>query len=154
MQHEILFLGKVKTAFIRAGVEEYQKRLRHYAPLTIRTIKDPGAGRTGSVAKQLQGAALLSVAGAGAAKVVLDSAGRQFSSEDFAGQIGIWENSGVRSVSWLIGGPEGHDQEVIRQADLLLSFSKMTFTHDLVRLLLLEQLYRAYTIKAGEKYHK
>jgi 23S rRNA (pseudouridine1915-N3)-methyltransferase len=57
-------------------------------------------------------------------------------------------------VSYLIGGPCGHSPEVLRRADLLLSLSKMTFTHDMVRLLLLEQIYRAYTIKAGEKYHK
>lgn len=154
MQHVILFLGKVKTSFIQTGVAEYQKRLLHYTSLLIRTQKDPGAGKTGPVVKQLQGAALLASAPAGAVKVVLDSSGKQFTSERFAAQLTRWENSGVRTVAWLIGGPEGHDAEVVRRADLLLSFSEMTFTHDLVRLLLLEQLYRAYTIKAGERYHK
>ena len=90
----------------------------------------------------------------GAKTVVLDARGTQFSSPDFAEHLGRWEMQGVKQICYLIGGPEGHSQEVRRTADLLLSFSKMTFTHDMVRLLLVEQLYRAYTIKAGEKYHK
>jgi 23S rRNA (pseudouridine1915-N3)-methyltransferase len=65
-----------------------------------------------------------------------------------------WEQQGVKQVSFLIGGASGLSPEVIREADLLLSLSKMTFTHDMTRLFLLEQLYRAFTIKAGEKYHK
>ena len=88
------------------------------------------------------------------AAVVLDARGTQLSSPDFAEHIGRWEMQGVKQMCYLIGGPEGHSQEVRHAADLLLSFSKMTFTHDMVRLLLVEQLYRAYTIKAGEKYHK
>jgi 23S rRNA (pseudouridine1915-N3)-methyltransferase len=64
------------------------------------------------------------------------------------------EQQGVKQVSLLIGGPLGHSPELVAQADLLLSLSQMTFTHDMTRLFLLEQLYRAYTIKAGEKYHK
>lgn len=154
MRHEIIFLGKVKNSFLQDGVKEYSKRLGHYAPLDIRIIKDTGAGKTGAVAQGLQARALLGSVSAGAFLVALDSSGKQFSSEEFAGCITNWENRGVRTVSWLIGGPEGHDSEVLQQADFVLSFSAMTFTHDFIRLLLLEQLYRAYTIKAGEKYHK
>ncbi len=154
MRHQIIFLGKIKNSFLQDGVKEYSKRLGHYAPLDIHTIKDPGTGKTGSVAQKLQGKALLGSVSAGAFIVALDSSGRQLSSREFAGCITGWENRGIRTVSWLIGGPEGHDSEVLQQADFQLSFSAMTFTHDFIRLLLLEQLYRAYTIKAGEKYHK
>ncbi len=154
MRHEILFLGKVKSSFLQDGVEEFRQRLKHYTPLDIRIVKDPGAGRTGAAAKKSQAEVLLGGVPAGAFTVALDSAGRQISSEEFADYLTRWENGGVRTVSWLIGGPEGHDNKVLQQADLLLSLSRMTFTHDFARLLLLEQLYRAYTIKAGEKYHK
>ncbi len=154
MRHEILFLGKIKNSFLQDGVAEFGKRLGHYTSFDIRIMKDPGAGKTGAAAKKSQGRALLAGVAAGAFKVVLDSSGQQFSSEEFAEYLTRWEERGIRTVSWLIGGAEGHDTEVLRQADLLLSFSRMTFTHDFARLLLLEQLYRAYTIKAGESYHK
>ncbi len=154
MHHDIFFLGKIKDPFLRVGVEEYQKRLRHYTSLALRILKDPGVKKSGIVARKLQGEVLLASVPDSAFKVVLDSSGKQFTSEGFAQLLGRWENQGVRKISWMIGGPEGHDREVVLQADLLLSFSEMTFTHDLIRLLLLEQLYRAYTIKAGEKYHK
>ncbi len=69
-------------------------------------------------------------------------------------KIDQWEMQGIKQVCYLIGGPDGHAAEVMEAADLLISLSKMTFTHDMARLLLVEQLYRAYTIKAGEQYHK
>jgi 23S rRNA (pseudouridine1915-N3)-methyltransferase len=75
-------------------------------------------------------------------------------SEELAGQIKRWEMQGQKCVSFLIGGPLGFAPSVLAKADLLLSLSPMTFTHEMTRLLLLEQLYRAYTINAGEKYHK
>jgi 23S rRNA (pseudouridine1915-N3)-methyltransferase len=84
----------------------------------------------------------------------LDPRGKQFSSEAFAGQLDEWEMQGVKQVCYLIGGPDGHATKVLQTANLLLSLSQMTFTHDMTRMLLVEQLYRAYTIKAGEKYHK
>ena len=71
-----------------------------------------------------------------------------------AKQIGRWEMQGLKEISFVIGGPLGLSKTILKKADLLLSLSPMTFTHDMTRLLLLEQLYRAYTIKAGEKYHK
>ena len=76
------------------------------------------------------------------------------SSEDFAAQITSWEMRSQKGVCYLIGGPLGLSDTVRKSCDMLLSLSKMTFTHDMTRLLLVEQLYRAYTIKAGEKYHK
>ncbi len=157
MKHTIIFLGKTKEAFIRTGIEEYSRRLCHYTKFQCRTIKDPASGKNDAQqeeAKRAQGEALLKAVPAGALLVVLDMRGEQFSSEGLSQRISSWENSGVREAVYLIGGAAGHSREVIERADLLLSFSAMTFTHDLVRLLLIEQLYRAYTIKAGEKYHK
>ena len=90
----------------------------------------------------------------GSVIVALDSRGQQFSSEQFSKKIVSLEDSGVRHVSYLIGGPDGISDDILKAAQLVLSFSKMTFTHDMVRMLLIEQIYRAYTIKHGEKYHK
>jgi 23S rRNA (pseudouridine1915-N3)-methyltransferase len=154
MKHELLFLGKTKDKFIDDGVQNYLKRLHHYTSLHVTTLKEKGRGRGKTVSPEEEGQLLLLAVPHGAKTVVLDSRGRQFSSLEFAEQIGRWEMQGIKQMCYLIGGPEGHSQEVRRSADLLLSFSKMTFTHDMVRLLLVEQLYRAYTIKAGEKYHK
>lgn len=101
-----------------------------------------------------QGKLLLKSVPPGAVKVVLDNTGKQMSSVEFSRLISDWELKGRKHITYLIGGPEGHSREVLGSADFCLSLSKMTFTHDMVRLLLLEQIYRAYTIKAGEQYHK
>lgn len=152
MKHEVLFLGKTGAGYLEEGIQEYLKRLKHYTSCSVKTLKC--RAKKGRSQQQEEAQALLSAVPAGAIKVVLDSRGKSMSSEDLAEQVSRWEMSGVRQVSYLIGGPEGHLEEVVRTSDVLLSFSKMTFTHDMIRLLLLEQLYRAYTIKAGEKYHK
>lgn len=154
MKHELLFLGKVKNDFIAAGVEEYAARLNHYTTAKITILKEKGRGKTSSSDAVTEGAAMLAAVPPGALIVALDSRGRQFSSENFAKIIAGWELQGVKHVCYLIGGPDGHSARVIESADLLLSLSQMTFTHDMARMLLIEQLYRAYTINAGEKYHK
>lgn len=151
MKHEVLFLGKTKDSFIQDGIQEYASRLQHYTSFSIKTIKEKGKN-TSSI--NSQGVLLLKAVPIGSFSVVLDANGTQYSSETFAKKIQEWEMRGIKQISYLIGGPEGHSPEVIQQADALLSLSKMTFTHDMVRMLLVEQLYRAYTIKAGEGYHK
>ena len=104
--------------------------------------------------KEEEGDLLLRSIPRGALIVALDSRGIQLTSESFSKKIENWEIRGTKQVSYLIGGPDGLSQKVTDSADLLLSLSRMTFTHEMVRLFLIEQLYRAYTIKAGEKYHK
>lgn len=153
MKHEVFFLGKTKDSFIHEGIQEYASRLRHYTSFSIKTIKEKGKGRSSNSIEN-QGALLLKAVPAGSFSIALDSKGIQYSSEAFAKKIQDWEMLGIKQINYLIGGPDGHSPEVIRKADALLSLSKMTFTHDMVRMLLVEQLYRAYTIKAGEGYHK
>lgn len=154
MKHQLLFLGKIKDRFIEDGVAEYVSRLQHYTTFSISIVKEKVKGRGKISSVEGQGKLLLQAVPSGATLVVLDSNGKQFSSEAFSRKIDQWEMQGIKHVCYLIGGPEGHAPEVIEAADLLVSLSKMTFTHDMARLLLVEQLYRAYTIKAGEKYHK
>ncbi|MGW8194067.1 MAG: 23S rRNA (pseudouridine(1915)-N(3))-methyltransferase RlmH [Desulforhopalus sp.] len=154
MKHELIFLGKIKDQFISEGVSQYISRLNHYTAINITTLKAKGRGRNRTQTMEAEGRLLLGAVPAAAKTVVLDSRGRQFTSEKFAEKICRWESQGVKQLCYLIGGPDGHSDQVRECADLILSLSKMTFTHDMARLLLVEQLYRVYTIKAGEKYHK
>lgn len=154
MKHELLVIGKVKDRFIAEGLEEYCKRLSHYSSFNIKTLNPKGKGKGKFAGKEHEGTILLNAVPPQSLKIVLDAAGRQMTSEELAEQIQSWEVRGVKKVCYLIGGPEGHSREVLDTADVCLSLSKMTFTHDMVRLFLVEQLYRAYTILAGEKYHK
>ncbi len=154
MKHQLLFLGKIKERFIEDGVAEYAARLQHYTSFSITVLKEKGRGRSTSASTEEQGRILLQAVPSGAEIVVLDSRGKQFSSEGFSQKINQWEMQGKKQICYLIGGPDGHDPAVIAAADLLISLSKMTFTHDMARMLLVEQLYRAHTIKAGEQYHK
>lgn len=154
MKHELLFLGKIKDRFLAEGVEEYASRLCHYTSFSITLLKEKGKRQGQLSTVDAEGLLLLQAIPSGALVVALDPKGKQFSSEALARQIDDWEMQGVKQVCYLIGGPDGHGPSVLQAADLLLSLSLMTFTHDMTRMLLVEQLYRAYTIKAGEKYHK
>ncbi len=155
MKFETIFLGKTKDNFLSAGIEEYTKRLKRYTTHSIKLVKEKRVSNaSGETLKELEGKQLLEAVSNGAFIVALDFDGKQFSSEGFADQINKWERMNVKTVCFLIGGPDGLSDEVKKKADMLFSLSKMTFTHDMVRMFLMEQLYRAYTIKAGEKYHK
>ena len=155
MKIELPFLGKTKDSFIEQGIKEYSGRLKHYTGLNVSVLKVKRKNSwTEEQGRQEEGRVLLGALPPATLKIVLDSRGKQLSSEGLADLISRWEQQGRKQAAFLIGGPTGHSEEVLAAADLLLSFSRMTFTHDMVRLFLLEQIYRAYTIKAGEKYHK
>ena len=155
MKHELLFLGREKESFLTNGINEYVSRLRRYTEVNIVLVKEkrrPNQDETALVA--WQGEQLLFAVRPGCLLVALDSGGEALSSPELASLISRWEERGVKSVQYLLGGPLGLAAAVLTRADFCLSLSKMTFTHDMARLILLEQLYRAHTIKAGEKYHK
>jgi len=155
MKINLPLLGKTKDSFIETGMKEYSGRLKHYTPIILNILKvKKKKGWTEAQERQEEGRILLANTMPGDVKVVLDSTGKQMSSVQFADLLSRWEQEGRKQASFLIGGPTGHSKDVLQQADVTLSLSRMTFTHDMVRMFLLEQLYRAYTIKAGEKYHK
>jgi len=154
MYHEIVLPGKTKSSFLVNGITEYLERLQHYAKVTVKTIKTGAMQGSDEVIKQKEAALLLARLVPGTTLVALDAKGVQYTSTEFSRLINRWESMGVKHVSFVIGGPLGLDEGLLKRADHRISLSKMTFTHDMVRLFLLEQLYRAYTIKAGEKYHK
>jgi 23S rRNA (pseudouridine1915-N3)-methyltransferase len=155
MHIELLFLGKTKDSYLSDGIAAYLSRLKHYTQITVKILKAHKISKANDDSvKEQEGKILLANAAPQAFKIALDSRGRQFTSEEVAELIQGWELQGVKRICFIIGGALGLSEEVVGQADLLFSLSKMTFTHDMTRLFLLEQLYRAYTIKAGEKYHK
>ena len=155
MRVEILFLGKTKESYLEAGINDYVSRLSHYIKLEIKTVKEGRINKnepekaiiekqSRNLLKHVHGAYL----------VCLDRTGKQLESMALASQLEKWEMGGPPKISFVIGGPLGLSKEILQKADLVLSLSRMTFTHEMARMLLLEQLYRACTIKAGEKYHK
>lgn len=154
MKYEILFLGKTKDSFLTEGIAEYQMRLKHYTNTNIKIIKSKKLQGSDAFIKEKEGELLLSNLETSTFMVALDSKGKQYSSTGFSKLIDRWEQSGLKHISFVIGGPLGLSKNALTKADLQISLSLMTFTHDMVRLFLLEQIYRAYTIKAGEKYHK
>lgn len=154
MKYEILLPGKTKESFLGEGIRQYTKRLKHYAPIDVKILKIKKVEGSEELIKQKEGQQLLAHLGPSTFSVALDSGGRQFSSTGLAREIEGWEQRGVKYVTFLLGGPFGLAPEVLEQADMRISLSTMTFTHEMARLFLLEQLYRAYTIKNGEKYHK
>jgi 23S rRNA (pseudouridine1915-N3)-methyltransferase len=149
-------LGRTKEAYLAAGIEDFAGRLRRFAQLELPLLREQK--RTASqdprrLARE-EGEALLRILPRTARIVALAPEGRQLSSEEFAALLGRWQDEGGRETAFLIGGPTGHTPELLAQADCVLSLSRMTFTHEMARLLLLEQLYRAFAIRAGTGYHK
>jgi len=155
LRFEILFLGKTKEIYLATGIAEYAKRLARYTAADIRTLKEKriNRGESENVLIEKDSEILLQSV-QGSYLVCLDRSGRQMDSLELAAQIERWEMQGQKKITFVIGGPLGLSPAILTKADLVLSLSPMTFTHEMTRLLLLEQLYRAGTIKAGEKYHK
>ncbi len=155
MKIQLLLSGKTRFPFIREGMEEYRRRLVHYADFMIREL--PDLKNSGSWPEQKvkteEGRAILKAIETGDYVVLMDERGKAISSVEFAGFLEKQQQGSSRRIVFVVGGPYGFSEEVYRRADLELSLSKMTFSHQLVRLLFLEQLYRAFTIIRGEPYH-
>jgi len=152
---ELLFLGKTKEKYLATGIDDYAKRLSRYLKVEIKTLKE-GKAKKGVPENLLieKESEKLMQNSQGSYLVCLDRTGKQMDSLELAKQMERWEMQGIKKISFVIGGHLGLSSAILCKADLVLSFSPMTFTHEMSRLLLLEQLYRACTIKAGEKYHK
>ena len=146
MQIRILAIGKPKLAFAKSGIEEYAGRLRPWVGLQMDYLR---AGTRESES------ALLLERSHGTLRVVLDERGEQLSSRALSGKISAWEQTGsIKGISVIIGGADGHTEALRESAGWLWSLSKLTLQHEMALLLVLEQLYRAYSIKAGTPYHR
>lgn len=156
MKIELLFLGKTKEKYLAAGIDDFVKRIQRYAQIEIHTIREKRFGESApdSLIRDEEAKVLLERVNQPTMLIAMDSTGKQVSSDKFAELIQQWQEQGRRSITFLIGGPTGLAPAVTKKADFILSLSKMTFTHEMARLILLEQVYRAFSILAGTKYHK
>jgi 23S rRNA (pseudouridine1915-N3)-methyltransferase len=155
MKIAILQIGKTGEKFISDGVNEYSGRIRKYAGFEIITIPDIRNTRNMPVAEQKfkEGEKLIRLMNSDDYVVLLDEKGKEFSTIEFARQLEKIFMLAKKRVVFVIGGPYGFSPEVYNMADFRLSLSRMTFSHQLVRLLFTEQLYRVFTVIKGEPYH-
>lgn len=148
-------VGRTSTGYIKTGIDEYISRLKHFIPFETIVVADIKNNRNLSESQQksLEGEAILQQVKPGDCLILLDERGREFSSRQFAQFVEQRMSSISRNIIFVIGGPYGFSDEVYRRADEKISLSRMTFSHEMVRLFFVEQLYRAMTILRGLPYH-
>ena len=159
MKVTLICVGKLKEKYLTQGVEEYTKRLSRYCNLGIIELADEKTPDHASdtmedMIKQKEGDRILKVLKEDSYCIALAIEGIMLSSEELAGKIDTLGVTGISHISFIIGGSLGLSDEVLKRSDFKLSFSKMTFPHQLMRMILLEQIYRAYRIIKKEPYHK
>ena len=159
MQIRVIAVGKIKEKFLQDGIAEYEKRLRPYVKLQVVELADEKRPQQASPAIELasmekEGERILAATPEGSFVIALDVNGKSWSSGDLAASFREWELSGKNQLAFVIGGDLGLSPAVLARSDMRLSLSPMTFTHPMARLLLLEQVYRAFRILRGEPYHK
>lgn len=151
----LLQIDKTQDSYLIEGIENYAKRIKNYTDFNIVTINVPKAVRQRSHGEQKAAEAklILSHLLPEDTLVLLDEKGKGYSSVDFAKFISQKQNASVKQLIFLIGGPFGFDEQIYKRANATVALSQMTFSHQMVRLFFTEQLYRAFTIIKGEKYH-
>lgn len=159
MNIKVICVGKIKEKYIEEGIKEFRKRLSRYCKLDIIEINDEKAPENLSqkemeIVKSKEGEKILAKIPQNAHVISLVIEGKQLTSEGLAGAIENLMVGGSNDICFIIGGSLGLSKEVIKRSDYRLSFSKMTFPHQLMRLILLEQVYRGFRIIKGEPYHK
>ena len=158
MKIDIICVGKLKEKYWTEAAAEYSKRLSSYCSLSVTEIKEARLQGTGTAyeeqVKELEGEDILSKIPDGSYVITLEVKGKRMSSEDFADKINSLGLSGRSDLVFVIGGSLGLSPAVSKRADLKLSFSDMTYPHQMMRIILLEQIYRAFKINRGETYHK
>ncbi|OLO42167.1 23S rRNA (pseudouridine(1915)-N(3))-methyltransferase RlmH [Alkalihalophilus pseudofirmus] len=159
MNISIITVGKLKEKYLTMGINEYIKRLSAYAKIEIVEVPDEKAPEQLSVTemeqiKQKEGEKILAKIHPDAHVIALAIEGKQMSSEQLASELDKLATYGKSKIAFIIGGSLGLSDEVLKRSNAQLSFSKMTFPHQLMRLILVEQVYRAFRINRGEPYHK
>lgn len=155
MKIELLVVGKTSIGYFKQGIDEYLKRLRHYVQFEIKYIDD--IKNTKSISeqqqKQIEGQKILAMLDKTDIVILLDEHGKEYTSVEYSNYIQKRMLSGAKKVVFVIGGPYGFSNDVYARANDKISFSKMTFNHEMIRLIFTEQLYRAFTIINHEPYH-
>ena len=159
MKITLLTVGKIKEKYLKDAIAEYSKRLSKYCKLEIIEVADEKTPDNASevvenVIRDKEGERLLKYVKDDAFVITLEIKGKMMTSEELAEKIDTLGIRGVSHIMFIIGGSIGLGEDVIKRSDFALSFSKMTFPHQLMRVILLEQIYRSYRIIGGEPYHK
>ncbi|WP_027964551.1 23S rRNA (pseudouridine(1915)-N(3))-methyltransferase RlmH [Halalkalibacillus halophilus] len=159
MQITIVSVGKLKEKYLKQGIDEYLKRLTKYAKVNIIEIPDEQAPDNLSKAdeeqvKNKEGEKVLTKLSTDSYVITLEIEGKQLTSEKFAKKLDELATYGKSKVAFVIGGSLGLSEDVKKRSDYAISFSKMTYPHQLMRLILLEQVYRGFRILRNEPYHK
>ncbi|OFY41722.1 MAG: 23S rRNA (pseudouridine(1915)-N(3))-methyltransferase RlmH [Bacteroidetes bacterium GWF2_40_14] len=151
----LLLVGKTEFPWVRSGIELYEERLKHYVSyqrIEIQELKATSS-LTRQQIKEREGDAIMKYLKPNDELILMDERGEEFTSERFASQIEKKSIHGTKNVVFAIGGAYGFSDDIYKRANEKISLSKMTFSHQMVRVIFLEQLYRAYTIIKGEPYH-
>lgn len=159
MKLRLVCVGKVREKYLKLGIEEFEKRLSPYVSLEIVEVRDRGAKTEPGESEirkilEAEGRDILKRIDPGDEVIALDIQGRTMDSLKFSRWLSDFRDEGIQNLVMIIGGSYGLSQDVLARANEKLSFSKMTFPHQMMRLILLEQIYRAYRIDAGHPYHK
>ncbi len=151
----LLLVGKTEFLWLRGGIELYEERLKHY--VSYQRVEIPELKTVGNLSqqqiKEREGEAIMKFLKQNDELILMDERGEEFTSEKFASYIEKKSIHGIKNVVFVIGGAYGFSEELYKRANEKISLSKMTFSHQMVRVIFLEQLYRAYTIIKGEPYH-
>ncbi len=153
MRLHFIWTGKTRDARLKALIDEYLERISHFVRCEIVELRERPAneGAAGIVKDSKRISDRLPT---GATTVMLDPQGIEWSSEELAAEMRRWENSGTKELAFIVGGPRGVSKELLGQVEKRWSLSRLTLTHEMARVVLLEQLYRAYTIMRGLPYQK
>jgi 23S rRNA (pseudouridine1915-N3)-methyltransferase len=156
MQLHLIFVGKTSFPEMDKGIVRYLERLQHYIPTEVHFIKAEKIGRKviEEAVREVEGQRVLKLVGPMDYLIVWDQRGQQLDSIEFARLLQRVRDEGISRAWMVVGGPLGISPKLIEEANTTLSLSKMTFPHDLARVMVVEQLYRAFSILKGEPYHK
>ena len=153
MKLRVVWTGKTKDAHLRALIDDYLKRLSHFAKCEVSELRESsGAEKKAGIDKDSK--RISDGLRQGAVNVLLDPDGSEWSSHDLANELQHWRDGGKKEVTFIVGGPGGVSEELSKHVTRRWSLSRLTLTHEMARLVLLEQLYRAYTIIHGLPYQK
>ena len=152
MKFRIIWTGKTRDARLRALINDYAERLSHFVRCEVTELRELGRTDKSGIDKETR--RISDALRPGSLTVFLDPEGAEWTSQELAAQVRGWERNGVKEVAFVVGGPNGLAPELVIRADKRWSLSRLTLTHEMARVLLLEQLYRAFTIVHGLPYQK
>ncbi|MBK7086946.1 MAG: 23S rRNA (pseudouridine(1915)-N(3))-methyltransferase RlmH [Flavobacteriales bacterium] len=152
MKLRLVLVGKNAPGPLTQALEEMLERVRRSAPVEVHVVPEITSGEV-EHKRKVGTQRLMEAVKDDAMVVLLDERGKQFTSEGFAAQVGRWRDQGARTITFVVGGAYGVEEPLRRRAQLVLALSSMTFPHQLVRVFLAEQLYRAFSILDGRPYH-